>query len=127
MDAPRTSDAATYPQSVALARLLASPYWRERILGNDWAGHDEFTAELRRTVAPGYTWDYPPSPAGAAAGTTRCSNGDCTPAASRIRAAPARATPGTCPKPSRPAVAVTSTSITRKLRHDSGQRDIPVP
>jgi TniQ len=57
---PHTSDAATYPQSVALARLLASPYWRERILGTDWAGHDEFTAELRRTVAPGYFWDYRP-------------------------------------------------------------------
>lgn len=58
---PQTSDAATYPQSVALARLLASPYWRQRILGSHWAGHDEFTAELRRTVAPGYTWDYRPS------------------------------------------------------------------
>src|SRR5262249_37014032 len=50
-------DAATYPQSVALARLLASPYWRERILGKDWAWHDEFVAELRRTVAPGHVWD----------------------------------------------------------------------
>jgi hypothetical protein len=60
--APQAFDAATYPQSVALARLLASPYWRERILGNHWAGHDEFTAELRRTVAPGYTWDYRPRP-----------------------------------------------------------------
>ena len=58
--APQAFDAATYPQSVALARLLASPYWRERILGTDWAGHDEFTAELRRTVAPDYTWDYRP-------------------------------------------------------------------
>ena len=56
--APQAFDAATYPQSVALARLLASPYWRERILGTGWAGHDEFTAELRRTVAPDYTWDY---------------------------------------------------------------------
>lgn len=59
--APCTWDAATYPQAVALARLLASPYWRERILGSHWAGHDEFTAELQRTVAPGYTWDYRPS------------------------------------------------------------------
>jgi TniQ len=58
--AAQTSDAATYPQTIALARLLASPYWRACILGNHWAGHDEFTAELRRTVAPGYTWDYPP-------------------------------------------------------------------
>jgi hypothetical protein len=58
--APQAFDAAAYPQSIALARLLASPYWRQRILGNHWAGHDEFTAELRRTVAPGYTWDYRP-------------------------------------------------------------------
>jgi hypothetical protein len=58
--AAQTSDAATYPQTVALARLLASPYWRQRILGNHWAGHDGFTAELRRTVAPDYTWDYRP-------------------------------------------------------------------
>jgi hypothetical protein len=58
--APQAFEAATYPQSVALARLLASPCWRERILGNHWAGHDQFTAELRRTVAPDYTWDYPP-------------------------------------------------------------------
>jgi hypothetical protein len=58
--APQAFDAAAYPQAVALARLLASPYWRERILGTHWAGHDEFTAELRRTVAPDYTWDYRP-------------------------------------------------------------------
>jgi hypothetical protein len=57
---PHTLDAAAYPQSVALARLLASPYWRERILGSHWAGHDQFTAELRRAVAPDYTWDYRP-------------------------------------------------------------------
>jgi hypothetical protein len=59
---PQTLDAATYPQSVALARLLASPYWRARILGTGWAGHDEFTAELQRTVAPSYAWDYRPRP-----------------------------------------------------------------
>ena len=58
--AAQASDAATYPQTVALARLLASPYWRQRILGSHWAGHDEFTAELCRTVAPDYTWDYRP-------------------------------------------------------------------
>ena len=40
------------------ARLLASPYWRERVLG--WAGHDEFTAEQQRTIAPGYAWGYRP-------------------------------------------------------------------
>ncbi len=56
----QTYDAAAYPQSVALARLLASPYWRDRILGSNWAGHDEFTAELRRTVAPDYAWDCRP-------------------------------------------------------------------
>ena len=78
--AAQALDAATYPQTVALARLLASPYWRARILGTHWAGHDEFTAELRRTVAPGYTWTTR-LPAGAAATTTRCSNGGCTPAA----------------------------------------------
>lgn len=33
---------------------------RERVLGKGWAWHDEFVAELRRTVAPGYVWDnYP--------------------------------------------------------------------
>ena len=53
--APQAFEAAAYPQSVALARLLASPYWRQRILGNHWAWHDQFTAELRRTVAPDYT------------------------------------------------------------------------
>jgi hypothetical protein len=57
---PQAFDAAAYPQSVALARLLASPYWRACILGTHWAGHDEFTAELRRTVTPDYTWDYRP-------------------------------------------------------------------
>ena len=46
-DEPHTSDAAAYPQSVALTRLLASPYWRERILGKGWAWHDEFD---RRTT-----------------------------------------------------------------------------
>ena len=56
----QTFDAATYPQSVALARLLASPYWRERILHKDWPWHDEFVDEVRRTVAPDYIWDnYP--------------------------------------------------------------------
>lgn len=60
-DETQTSDAATYPQTVALTRLLASPYWRERILGKSWPWPDEFEAEVRRTVAPGYTWgNYPP-------------------------------------------------------------------
>ncbi len=59
-DGNQTSDAAAYPQSVALTRLLASPHWRERILGKGWAWPDEFDAEVRRTVAPGYIWgNYP--------------------------------------------------------------------
>ena len=55
-----TSDAAAYPQAVALTRLLASPYWRERILGKDWPWPEEFETELRRTVAPGYIWGIYP-------------------------------------------------------------------
>ena len=55
-----TSDAAAYPQAVALTRLLASPYWRKRILGKDWPWPEEFETELRRTVAPGYIWGIYP-------------------------------------------------------------------
>ena len=55
-----TSDAAAYPQAVALTRLLASPYWRERILGKNWPWPEEFETELRRTVAPGYIWGIYP-------------------------------------------------------------------
>ena len=51
---------AAYPQAVALTRLLASPYWRERILGKDWPWPEEFETELRRTVAPGYIWGIYP-------------------------------------------------------------------
>jgi hypothetical protein len=47
----QTFDAATYPQSVALARLLVSPRWRERILDKSWPWHDEFVAELCRSPA----------------------------------------------------------------------------
>ena len=54
----QTFDAATYPQTVALTRLLASPHWRGQILSKRWP--DEFAAEVSRTVAPGYLWDnYP--------------------------------------------------------------------
>jgi len=110
--APQAFDAAAYPQSVALARLLASPYWRERILGNHWAGHDQFTAELRRTVAPDYTWDYRP-------------NGDCTPAASHSsRSRPAM--PGTCPKPSSRQLRTPQPPSTPKAPRDSDRRDNPV-
>lgn len=53
-------DAAHYPQAVALTRLLASPYWRSRILEHGWPWHDQFVTELRRTVAPGYVWNLNP-------------------------------------------------------------------
>ena len=57
----QTWEAATYPQVVALTRLLASPYWRERILDHDWPWHDEFITELRRTVvSPDYVWNVHP-------------------------------------------------------------------
>jgi hypothetical protein len=59
-DETQTSDAAAYPQTVALTRLLASPYWRERILGKDQPWPEEFETELRRTVAPGYIWGIYP-------------------------------------------------------------------
>lgn len=59
-DENQTSDAAAYPQAVALTRLLASPYWRERILGKDRPWPEEFETELRRTVAPGYIWGIYP-------------------------------------------------------------------
>jgi hypothetical protein len=52
-----TFDAALYPQTVALTRLLASPHWRGRILEHGWQGHYEFIAELSRTVAPDYAWN----------------------------------------------------------------------
>lgn len=67
----RTFAAALYPQTVALTRLLAHPAWRERALsaqllrGNPPAlvsteRFEEFIAEIRRSVAPGYAW--PPYP-----------------------------------------------------------------
>jgi hypothetical protein len=59
-DAYQTFEAANYPQVVALTRLLASPYWRARILEHDWPWHDEFVNELRRTVAPDYVWNINP-------------------------------------------------------------------
>ena len=88
----QTSDAATYPQSVALARLLASSYWRARILGNHWAGHDEFTAELRRTVAPRLHLGLPASPLAPRPGrpAARMATGYPPPP---VRAAPARPSP----------------------------------
>jgi len=59
-DETQTSDAAAYPQAVALTRLLASPYWRERILSKDRPWPEEFETEVRRTVAPGYIWGIYP-------------------------------------------------------------------
>jgi hypothetical protein len=55
---PRTDtalEAATYPQIIALIRLLASPFWRELPLTTD-TGLAQFTNEIRRTVAPSFSW-----------------------------------------------------------------------
>jgi hypothetical protein len=52
-DAP-TVLASEYPQIVALARLIGTPHWRSLALSAD--GRSRFLDELRRTVAPGYTW-----------------------------------------------------------------------
>uniref|UniRef100_UPI0035CC12BB TniQ family protein n=1 Tax=uncultured Amnibacterium sp. TaxID=1631851 RepID=UPI0035CC12BB len=59
-DSNQTFHAANYPQVVSLTRLLASPYWRSRILDRGWPQHDEFINELRRTVAPDYIWSVNP-------------------------------------------------------------------
>ena len=123
--APQAFDAAAYPQSVALARLLASPYWRDRILGNHWAGHDEFTAELRRAVAPGYTWDYRPC--------ARWRRGRDDPLLEwrlhtrRLHSSRSRpAMPGTCPKPSSRQLRTPTPPSTPKAPRDSDRRDNPV-
>lgn len=50
-----TIHAARYPQIVSLTRLLASPICREKAL-QSWPEPTEFIAEVRRTVAPHYTW-----------------------------------------------------------------------
>jgi len=58
-----TTAAATYPQAVALTRLLATPHWRA-LSASSQPGHREaFISELRRTVAPGYRWPQPRRPA----------------------------------------------------------------
>jgi hypothetical protein len=51
-----TVEAAAYPQIIALTRLLVSPDWRERPFGLQ-TSIKEFEAEVRRTVAPAFTWD----------------------------------------------------------------------
>lgn len=50
-----TVHAASYPQIVALTRLLASPFWWTKS-HQDWPELTEFAAELRRTVAPDFRW-----------------------------------------------------------------------
>lgn len=54
-----TIAAAAYPQVVALARLLITPYWR--FLATDFsnAKHPIFIRELHQTVAPGLDWPQP--------------------------------------------------------------------
>lgn len=54
-----TVAAAVYPQAVALARLLAVPYWKS--LGTDSSAMrgSLFAQEMRRTVAPSYQWPQP--------------------------------------------------------------------
>ncbi|WP_329081381.1 TniQ family protein [Streptosporangium sp. NBC_01469] len=47
--------AATYPQVIALTRILASPYWQAMTLENLPFPH-RFIAEVQRTVASDYIW-----------------------------------------------------------------------
>jgi hypothetical protein len=51
-----TAQAARYPQTVALTRLLASASWRHAGNGH-WPHQEAFLADLRRTVAPDYQWN----------------------------------------------------------------------
>jgi hypothetical protein len=51
-----TIAAAAYPQVVALARLLTSPYWRSLVTSFPDAGESLFAQEVRKTVAPEYKW-----------------------------------------------------------------------
>ena len=50
-----TTQAAQYPQLVALTRLLASPTWWNTALQH-MPEPTAFITELRRTVAPYYRW-----------------------------------------------------------------------
>jgi hypothetical protein len=54
-----TIAAAAYPQVVALARLLISPYWGSLAVGFSPIEHSLFAREIRNTVAPGYNWPQP--------------------------------------------------------------------
>lgn len=51
-----TVAAAMYPQAVALARLLSSPYWQAQVRSGDPSGPERFIHEVRRTAAPEYVW-----------------------------------------------------------------------
>jgi hypothetical protein len=53
-------DAAAYPDVVALARLLISPHWLSVATSGNPGCHQQFQVEIRRTVAPHYTWPQPP-------------------------------------------------------------------
>ena len=50
-----TVAAAMYPQAVALARLLSSPYWQAQVRSGS-SEPERFTHEVRRTAAPEYVW-----------------------------------------------------------------------
>jgi len=94
-DEIQTSDAAAYQQAVALTRLLASPCWRERILGKDRLWPEEFEAEVRRAVAPGYIWGIYPRTRWPGRPAARMAISHPPPG---IRAAPTRAHPWSLPE-----------------------------
>ncbi|MEV6034014.1 hypothetical protein AB0L65_22875 [Nonomuraea sp. NPDC052116] len=50
-----TLQAAKYPPTVALTRLLASPFWKALAL--DVTGNAMFVQEVRRTAEPDYIWE----------------------------------------------------------------------
>jgi len=54
-----TIAAAAYPQVVALARLLISPYWGSLAVSFYHIEHSLFAQEMQNTVAPGYQWPQP--------------------------------------------------------------------
>ena len=54
-----TVAASAYPQVVALARLLTSPYWESLAVDFPSSGIPLFRQEMRRTVAPAYQWPQP--------------------------------------------------------------------
>ena len=108
------------PGPAARQPLLARAHPRQA-LGRARRIHRRTTPHRRPRLHLG----LPPAPAGAAAGTTRCSNGDCIPAASSSsRSRPAM--PGTCPKPSSRPPRTPSPPGTPKAPRDSDRRDNPV-